>query len=158
MKKLNLALNHLCQKVGGEWMLLGGSLIAYDVDSTRGTEDIDLVRIDAQSPAQKVELMQEMLKLGISVEQFNSSVDFYVNQIANWKEHKVLLSSGARGKIFRPSLSLFAILKLRRGTPLDLEDVKLAAKKWGREEFNKESFFSWASVKEIALAQSIGLL
>ena len=35
---IKLALDRLCQNLGGSWLLLGGSLIRLDVDSQRGTK------------------------------------------------------------------------------------------------------------------------
>lgn len=37
--KLNAAVEVLCQKIGGDWLLLGGSLVRFDVDPSRGTRD-----------------------------------------------------------------------------------------------------------------------
>jgi hypothetical protein len=66
MENLNLALDYLCQNFGGQWLLLGGSLIRFDVDSTRGTHDIDLVRLDLESISEKTRLITEMKALGVS--------------------------------------------------------------------------------------------
>ena len=35
----------LCQEIGGDWLLAGGSLIQLEVNDARATEDIDLVNI-----------------------------------------------------------------------------------------------------------------
>ncbi|NCN27953.1 hypothetical protein GW915_10295 [bacterium] len=44
--QLNLALERIGQNIGGEWLLLGGSLIRFDVDENRGTHDIGLVYLN----------------------------------------------------------------------------------------------------------------
>lgn len=38
-------LRFLCDDLGGDWLLIGGTLVRLYFDSIRGTEDIDLVRI-----------------------------------------------------------------------------------------------------------------
>lgn len=43
--KLTQMLDILCQEIGGDWLLTGGSLVRFDIDPARGTEDIDLVNI-----------------------------------------------------------------------------------------------------------------
>ena len=52
----------------------------------------------------------------------NSSADFFVRRIDDWREHLVVLHRGARATIFRPDATLFLLLKLARLSEVDLAD------------------------------------
>lgn len=43
--KLQSVLDYLCKEVGGDWLLAGGALVRLKFDASRGTEDMDIVRI-----------------------------------------------------------------------------------------------------------------
>jgi hypothetical protein len=141
--KINGLLNELCQKVGGKWLLTGGSLIQLEIDGHRATEDIDLVAIEHETLshiAAQDELFKAAIRQGLSPESVNSAASFFVQRIAGWKNHLIELRTGPKGAIFRPDLTLFLALKLGRGTEIDLSDVASAVKAFDSKEFNFERF------------------
>ena len=74
--------------------------------------------------------MELMDRLGLPVEAVNSAADFFVHRIAGWERETELFRQGARGRIMRPTATLFLLLKLRRLTEQDLDDcLMLLAKK-----------------------------
>jgi hypothetical protein len=154
ISKINELLDEICQNIGGKWLLTGGSLIQLEVDSMRATEDIDLIAIEHDSLSD-VGAQQAMFKaaigIGLSPENVNSAASFFVQQIADWKSHLVVLRSSPMGTIFRPDLTLFIVLKLARGTEIDLKDVGSAIQAFGANEFRAEAFEEMANHKSKAL-------
>lgn len=43
--KVEALIEDICQNVGGEWLLLGGSLVQLEYDGGRATADIDLLSL-----------------------------------------------------------------------------------------------------------------
>jgi hypothetical protein len=141
-------LSDLCQNVGGDWLLAGGSLVLIEFGGGRPTEDIDIVNLThpTLSPvASQTELFRAALRLGLSAENVNSPVGFFVNEIPGWQSHLVEMRTGPKGRIFRPDLALLVTLKLRRGTETDLEDLRVAFAKAGLKEFDEAAFRQMAS-------------
>ena len=159
LEELKMALATICQNIGGDWLLLGGSLVRMDLDPLRGTHDIDIVKVPlSDQVGDQLRLVQEMKKIGFSPDQVNSSVVFFLKQISNWENETRELIVFSNGRILRPTLTLFAYLKLGRATPVDLEDLQKARNKWGLQEFNEKLFKSWADAKALLKAIEIGLL
>lgn len=105
----------------GEWLLLGGAAAAAWFSVARTTEDIDLVGL-AGTAAERLALMNLATASGIPVEAVNSAADFFVRRIDGWREELVPLIRGPRATIYRPSATLFLLLKLERLTATDLDD------------------------------------
>lgn len=149
-EKLRQVLGGICQKIGGDWLLAGGSLVQLLFDSNRGTQDIDLVNIRhdhlAETPLQ-TELFLLAKSLGLTPENLNSAVSFFVRQVPGWQSQIVEIAAGPKGKIYRPTLTLFVYLKLGRASEIDLADIRSAVKVCGRHEFDSELYDSWADVK-----------
>ncbi len=157
MAKISGLLDEICQKVGGNWLLTGGSLIQLEVDSARATEDIDLVAINHSSlseVAAQNELFKAAVRLGLSAENVISAASFFVQNIPNWKQNLIELRAGPAGKIFRPNLTLFILLKLGRASPVDLKDIALAVQKYGPAEFMMEVFKKNAEPKIVTLFEA----
>ncbi len=158
-EELNLALKTICQKIGGDWLLVGGSLVRLDLDPGRGTHDLDIISIpEGNTPKILRALFTEMKSIGLSPEQVNSAASFFVSSVEGWQNQKVLILEIDRGRIFRPTLTLFAYLKLSRATPVDIADLKLAIKKWGLTEFSKEDFKNWATPEILQKAKALKLI
>jgi hypothetical protein len=111
----------LCDRVGGDWLLIGGALVALWVEPRRMTEDVDLVSMRGH-PDDRLALMQLASDLGLPVEAVNSAADFFVRRIAGWQRDVEVFRQGARGRVFRPTPSLFLLLKAPRLSPTDLDD------------------------------------
>ncbi|MBC7691352.1 MAG: hypothetical protein H7222_06245 [Methylotenera sp.] len=125
--QISALLEELCQKVGGDWLLTGGSLVQLEFNGQRATEDIDVVLVRHSQVSDVIaqdRLFKAAIGLGLSPENVNSAARFFVQQIQNWENHLIEIKSGPVGRVFRPDLTLFVALKLKRGTEIDLEDIR----------------------------------
>ena len=108
-------------RLTGEWLLIGGAAAAAWFSPVRTTEDIDLIGL-AGSQAERLALMELAESAAIPVEAVNSAADFYLRRIDGWREQLVPLHRGAHAVVYRPSATLFILLKLRRLSAVDLDD------------------------------------
>lgn len=105
--KLKNFLEELCHNFDDEWLLVGGSLVRLDINENRGTHDIDLVNFkDQQSDLKRAEIITWARGYGLDPEAFNSAASYFVKQVPQWNEHRVLLIQGAKGRIYRPTRTL----------------------------------------------------
>lgn len=142
-------LDFICDHLGGDWFLTGGALVRLYFDETRGTEDVDLVKLQHPSlsdEAAKNKLFRWLIDRGLGPEWVNSAVEPFVQEVPTWKKETVLIRSGSKGNIYRPSLTLFVYLKLRRGTEIDVLDIKKAIPHC-KERFDENKFLKWANEK-----------
>lgn len=141
--KVEALLNEVCQVIGGDWLLVGGSLVQIEYNGGRATEDIDLVQIahPSLSPVRcQDELFKAAFRLGLDPESVNSAARFFVSEVKGWENELVEMKTGSQGRIFKPTLTFFVALKLRRGTESDLLDVRAAVRKEGSAKFDNERF------------------
>lgn len=115
-------------RLDGEWLLIGGGLVALWLDGRRTTEDVDVVGLRGTAE-ERFALMQLAEELGLPVESVNSAADFFVRRIEGWRDEIRVLCRGARSTIYRPTTTLFVLLKLRRLSALDLLDCEAALSK-----------------------------
>lgn len=120
----------IADQLDGDWLLVGGALAAHWLEPRRVTEDIDIIGLS--DPSARLRLMELVARLGLPIESVNSAADFFVHQIEGWDRELALLHQGARGRILRPTPTLFLLLKLRRLSERDLGDC-LAAVRLARE-------------------------
>src|SRR6266536_3546266 len=111
----------LSDRVGGDWLLVGGALVALWLEPRRTTEDVDLVPVSG-APNARLELMRVADEMGLPIEAVNSAAEFFVNRIPDWREQVEPFRSGAVGRVLRPSPTLFLLLKLARLSDTDLAD------------------------------------
>ncbi len=111
----------VADRLPGEWLLVGGALVALWIEPRRTTEDVDLVGL-AGSAAERLALLELAADLGLPVEALNSAADFFVHRIAGWREETELFHAGACSKILRPTPTLFVLLKVSRLSERDLAD------------------------------------
>lgn len=114
---LAMASEHL----DGEWLLIGGAAAAAWYSFARTTEDVDLVGL-AGTSEERLALMNLATSAGLPVEAVNSAGDFFVRRIPSWRDELVPLIRGTRATIYRPSATLFLLLKIERLTAIDLDD------------------------------------
>lgn len=62
------------------------------------------------------------LAVALPVEAVNSSADYFVRRIDGWRDQLVPLVQGPRAVIYRPTPTLFLLLKLARLSAIDLDD------------------------------------
>src|SRR5205085_12680271 len=108
-------------RLPGDWLLIGGGLAALWFDARRVTEDVDLVGIEGTG-ADRLSLLGLAHDLGLPVEAVNSAADFFVHRISDWREQLEIFRVGRTGRIFRPTPTLFLLLKMRRLSTRDLDD------------------------------------
>ena len=109
------------ERLEGEWLLVRGSAAAAWFAPTRTTEDVDLIGL-AGTQEERFALMNLALEAAIPIEAVNSSADFFVRRIAGWREELVVLHRGPRATLYRPSATLFLLLKIGRLSASDCED------------------------------------
>lgn len=145
--KIAEVLTYLCDEVGGDWLLAGGSLVCLKFDADRGTEDIDIMRIrhsHLSDEAAKNELFKWLIANGLGPEWVNAAMEPFVKAANGWESEIVEIKTGKKGRIFRPTLTLFTFLKLRRGTEIDLRDI-VSARKSCPEKFDETKLKSWSN-------------
>jgi hypothetical protein len=109
------------ERLEGEWLLVGGAAAAAWFAPGRTTEDLDLVGL-AGTQAERFSLMELAAEAAIPIEAVNSAADFFVRRISDWRDQLIELHRGSRATIFRPTTTLFVLLKLARLTEVDLDD------------------------------------
>lgn len=119
--RIEALLTEAARQLEGEWLLVGGAAAAAWFSNERTTEDIDLVGLTGTS-AERLALMNLATSVGLPVEVVNSAADFFVRKIDGWRSELVLLVRGPRAAIYRPSATLFLLLKIERLTATDLDD------------------------------------
>jgi hypothetical protein len=146
---LEKLLANLVDEVGGDWMLAGGALVRLVFDANRGTEDIDLMRISHPEDSMEVSLnliFRHAIGLGLGPEWINTAMTPFVRMATGWESELALLRTGKKGRLHRPTLTLFTFLKLERGSEVDLNDIIAAFRKLNARsptEFSEEKLLSW---------------
>jgi hypothetical protein len=128
-------LKSVANDLEGDWLVIGGSLLAIIQSASRSTVDIDLCPINEMTNELRLSLMNVAQKSGISVESINPAADFFLKQIPNWKNSIILHISGAKGHLYRPSFELYLKLKVERLTQTDFEDCLLYYQ-WNKKNNN----------------------
>jgi hypothetical protein len=122
-QRIDAIVTAVCERLEGDWLLVGGAIAALWFSPRRTTEDVDIVGIRG-APEERYALMELADSLGLPVEAVNSAADFFVHRVADWREQIVLFRSGAKGRVYRPTATLFLLLKVRRLDERDLEDCR----------------------------------
>lgn len=120
-RRIGAILEAACERLEGDWLLVGGALVAAWYEPRRVTEDIDLVGMRGSADERR-RLMAFADSVGLPVEAVNSASDFFVRRIEGWEREVELFRAGAQGRIFRPTPTLFLLLKCRRLSAQDLAD------------------------------------
>jgi hypothetical protein len=114
-------LDQLGESLTGEWLLVGGALVSIWVEPRRVTEDIDLVGL-TDAPGERLALMDAVFALGLPVEAVNSAADFFVHRISGWRDEIEILRQYTKCVFYRPTPTLFVLLKIGRLSEQDLLD------------------------------------
>ncbi len=131
-KRLEQVLDRAVERLSGEWLLLGGALVALWVEGRRTTEDVDLVGLGG-SPEERFALMELASELGLPIEAVNSAADFFVRRVKGWREELEVFRKGPSAVIHRPTPTLFVLLKMGRLSDQDLQDCLAVIQKARRE-------------------------
>ncbi len=112
-------------KLKGDWVLLGGSLLGLLNISKRQTLDIDIISISPSDSNETLKLMKIADDMKIPPEAINQAAAFYLRNLDGWQDRLVLLKQSKLCKIYRPDASLYILLKLKRNSQTDQEDIKV---------------------------------
>lgn len=121
-ERLEALLSAMAERLNGDWLLVGGALAALWLDEPgRTTEDVDLVGLSGASEG-RLALMQFAQEMGLPIEAVNSAADFFVRRIPGWQEEIEIFRTGPTSRIYRPTPTLFLLLKIDRLSEQDLGD------------------------------------
>jgi hypothetical protein len=111
------------EKLTGEWVVIGGTVMAVLGIDYRVTVDINFVNLkNKNSNADSLKLMGIAEQLGLPVESINQAGAYFLSKITDVQEHLVEIKKTKSCTIYRPDVYLFVKLKLGRFTQTDLED------------------------------------
>lgn len=131
-EQYNNFLKSVADDLEGDWLVIGGSLLAIIQAESRTTVDIDLCPLNEMTNELRLSLMTVAQNAGLSIESINPAADFFLKQIPNWKSSIVLFMAGQKGNLYRPSFELYLKLKIERLSQTDIEDCILYYK-WNKE-------------------------
>jgi predicted nucleotidyltransferase len=122
-KLMEKFLEKASQKLTGEWVIIGGTVLPLTGIEHRITVDIDIVNLNFNSSNQdSIQLMEIADELKLPVESINQAGAYYLSKMGDINEHLILLIKTKSCKIYRPDVFLFLKLKLERLSSTDLED------------------------------------
>jgi hypothetical protein len=110
------------EKLTGEWLLVGGTLLPAVGIDIRSTVDIDIVSLGGGGGDSQLKIMELAESLGLPVESVNQAASFFVKRAGYQKSDLIVLHKGKSATIFRPSLELYWKLKLARLSETDVQD------------------------------------
>ena len=122
--RIKALLAHAVEWLEGDWLLVGGALAAVWFRPERRTEDIDLVDF-TDGNSGRLRLLELAEREGIPVEALNSAADYFVRRVPDWKEQVEPWLRGSRATLWRPTPTLFLLLKVHRLSEADLQDCLL---------------------------------
>lgn len=102
-------IDELMQRLEGEWVLLGGSLLSYLKLSDRQTFDIDLAPCTTVTNQVTLKAIDIATKKGLPPETINFAVEFFLKKQRNWRQKN--LNSIVPAKNYSASLKKLAELK-----------------------------------------------
>jgi hypothetical protein len=124
-QRIDAILEAVAERLEGEWLLIGGALVATWLEPRRLTEDVDIIGLGGTAQ-ERYALMELAGELGLPVEAVNSAADFFVRRVPGWRDQLEILCTGSRSTIYRPTVTLFVLLKMGRLSEQDLEDCRAA--------------------------------
>ncbi len=155
--RLDAIVQAVADRLSGDWLLVGGALVALWLDARRVTEDVDLVGIGGTG-ADRLSLLGLARDLDLPVEALNSAADYFVHRIPDWRDAIEPFRTGKTGRVFRPSPTLFLLLKLRRLSARDLEDCLELLRRGAKDALTVDSRRVLAELAALPPAQDEPLL
>jgi hypothetical protein len=156
-KQINSLLDQLGERLSGEWLLVGGALVSVWVEPRRVTENIDLIGLTG-APHERLDLMDAVFSLGFPVEAVNSAADFFVHRILGWRDQIEVLRRYAYCVIFRPTPTLFVLLKMGRLSEQDLLDCNAVITKARAENLQLDTERLNDAVQKLPETHDLNLL
>ncbi len=125
-------------RLTGEWVVIGGTVLPILGVEYRVTLDIDLIRIrEKEGNSDSLILMEIAEQIGLPIEAVNQAGAYFFSKVENANDHLVILRKGSKCTIYRPDVWLYIALKLGRFTETDLEDCLFMIKHLD-EEFQSQ--------------------
>ncbi len=122
-KLLKKFLKLACDRLEGDWVLIGGTLLPILGMDLRVTTDIDLVALDQTASNEKTLAVMKLAdELGLPIETINQAGLYFLEKIKNYRSSLVILKQGKRSTIYRPDVNLYLLLKIPRMTESDFHD------------------------------------
>jgi hypothetical protein len=109
------------EQLDGEWLLVGGGAAAMWFLPGRVTEDIDLFGLGA-SNRERADLLELAERESLPLEIVNTTADHFVRRVQDWRGQLEVLHRGSRAVVYRPTATLFLLLKIARLSETDLGD------------------------------------
>lgn len=110
-------------RLGGSWVVVGGSVLLLVGRGARETFDIDLAAPKDAGAADLLALLEVAESLGLPAEAVNQAATWFLHRIPDHERHLVVVRTGRAATISRPDATLFVLLKLSRLSESDLEDA-----------------------------------
>jgi hypothetical protein len=121
-------LDRAARELTGRWVVVGGAAAAVWFAAERTTQDIDIIGSDGTN-AERLHLLEVADAEGLPIETVNTGADYYVRRTAGWDTEVIELRRGANATIYRPTATMYLLLKLARLSEQDLDDC-LALLAW----------------------------
>ncbi len=106
----------------GDWVIMGGTVLPLLGIEHRTTNDIDIAGPEDAGNEGLFALMSIAEQLGLPVETINQAGAYFLHRIDGWQNEIILLHRGESASIHRPGATLFILLKIGRMTESDLAD------------------------------------
>jgi hypothetical protein len=140
------------ERLTGDWVIVGGSVLPLLGVDHRITLDIDLASHDLDSSQRSTIILMDIARdIGLPVEAINPTAAYFLEKIPNWRHQLFLVQGGKSANFFRPNLILFLRLKLVRLSESDLADcLEMVRLRW-QAEGSQEAYQELLSeIKELA--------
>ena len=110
------------ERLEGDWVVLGGTVLPLLGIEHRVTLDIDIAGPATAGNRDLLTLMAIADELGLPVETINQAATFFLHRVPDWPLLLVPVQTGATARVLRPNATLFTLLKLERLSDADLAD------------------------------------
>jgi len=121
-KTLSAFVRLAANRLQGDWIIMGGSVLPLLGVEHRTTVDIDIAGPSQATMEQTLTLMELANELGLPIETINQAGAFFLQRIEDFNQQLILLRQGKTATIYRPNATLYILLKLPRFSESDLED------------------------------------
>jgi len=144
VKTLRKFIEIASERLTGEWMVIGGTVLPALGIEHRATVDIDFINVRLkETNADALMLMEIAEQLGLPVESINQAGAYFFSKVDDASRHLVVLKKGKKCTIYRPDVWLFVKLKLGRFTETDLQDCMAMIQNFPEEfEVAKENLMA----------------
>ncbi len=110
------------ERLEGDWVVLGGTVLPLLGIEHRVTLDIDVAGPETAGNRELLILMGIADELGLPVETINQAATYFLHRVPDWPALLVPLQTSDKASVLRPNATLFIQLKLARLSETDLSD------------------------------------